>query len=239
MKEVSQVRKEILKLEKLMQNDISSHIATQLAEKYVEIGEPVQAVAVLLESIEAFPEDVNLLLTCSQYIIAYQDQNSAQAQSLLNAILAIDPDNQHAHRLLENMSANADSDRASQQDSDLADMPTLRTRKVTPEAIKERRHFDKDKADSNVVANEEILSKAFCCLNESDLQGALELFQETLEKDPDNSEAQDGFRRTYKAILNERERIKFEKKGEIIGRTIRFFEAIKSVVGSKDRSKQI
>ena len=42
-------RKEIIKLEKQMQRNPSASIVMSLAEKYVEVGEPHQAVAILME----------------------------------------------------------------------------------------------------------------------------------------------------------------------------------------------
>lgn len=225
-----------MKLEKLMQLDAGSNTAIQLAHKYVEAGEPVQAIAVLLESIEAFPEDIPLHLTCARYILAYQNQNSSQAALLLNKILTIEPDNKAAQELLADITAETD---VRSQDPDLSDMPTMRHRKVIPESKRVRTDgYQKDRVVNDEVPDEDLLSKAFCCLNENDLQSALVHFQKVLEKDPDNKAAQDGFRKAYQAILNENERVKREKKGVIIGRTIRFLEAIKSVAVDRGRSKQ-
>ncbi len=49
-------RKEIIKLEKQMQRSPSAVTVMSLAEKYVEVGESHQAVAVLMEGMEEFPQ---------------------------------------------------------------------------------------------------------------------------------------------------------------------------------------
>jgi tetratricopeptide (TPR) repeat protein len=240
MKDAKHIRKDILKLEKKMQaDDVKAITAIQLAEKYVEIDEPFQAIAVLLESTDVFPDDITLHLLCARFILTYQNQDAGIAESLVKNILRKHPDNQAAQRLLEQLHTCVETmhEVARPFGSDMSDLPTLKSAKVMHGSGKDDGASDeRNRAGDQPV--EELLADACASFRGRDFKLALEQFQKILEWDPDNVEAREGFRKTYKAIVRENETLARHRKVEVIGRTIRFLEAMRKIAGSRKRSER-
>lgn len=242
MKDEKHIRKDILKLEKQMRaDDVKAITAIQLAEKYVEIGEPFQAIAVLLESTEVFPDDITLHLLCARFILTYQNQDAGIAESLIKNVLRKHPDNLTAQRLLEQVHTCVETmhEVARPFGSDMSDLPTLRSARVTGYSsgsdVSGNEPYRMDAGEQPV---EDMLADAISSFRGKDFKCALEQFQKILEKDPDHTEARDGFRRAYKAIVRETEVMARHRKVEVIGRTIRFLEAMRKISSHRNRSEQ-
>lgn len=226
-------RKEIIKLEKQMQRNPTAATVFNLAEKYVEIGEPHQAVAILMEGMEAFPQYETLQVLCARFMITYQTHDVARAEELIKSVLEQHPDNVMAQQLLQQIHTCVETmhEVARPFGSDLSELPTLKTQRI---AVVTSGDSTESEPEINELSPFHLqLTDAFSRLHRQDLKGAMTIFQEILEAAPDNTDAQEGFRITYAALVKEKAAEDREKRIEVISRTIRVLEAMQQVVSDQ------
>ncbi|MBN1880012.1 tetratricopeptide repeat protein [bacterium] len=237
--DAKKTRKDIIKLEKQMQRSPSAATVFNLAERYVDIGEPHQAVAILMEGIEAFPQFETLQVLCARFMIMYQTHDVSRAEELIKSVLIEHPDNVMAQQLLQQIHACVDTmhEVARPFGADLSELPTLKTQRVaiiTPRQTEENREVSDEGVEISPFHSE--LTQAYGKLHQHDLDGALAIFQQILETAPDDNDAREGFRITYAAIVKETESRDRDKKIEVISRTIRLLESMKTVIHNDQRT---
>jgi len=260
MDENRRKRKEILKLEKQMQKNPGQQVVLSLAEKYAEIGEAHQAVAVLIEGIQSNPDNATLKVVCARYMLIYQTDEVTKAENLIKHVLMEHPDNLMAQQLMEQIHTQVDTmhEVAAPFDFDTSELQQQATMKFNaPPAGRSHggQSGGQTTGTGNASSSEDVqaegssigsleddpyydlLSRAFELFHESRLDQALEIIQRILEEDPENPHAREGFRLIYaeKYKIQEESKIdtRMEKKLEVIRRTVRFMEAMRTVVRSR------
>lgn len=220
-----QKRKEILKLEKQMQREPKIPVVIALAEKYVQVNEPHQAVAVLMEGIETFPENLTLQVICAKYMITYETDDVSRAESLIKQVLMQQPDNHLAQQLLEQIHTQVDTMHEVARESDTRELQAQQTIRVPLES------------QSDLPAYHQQLTNGFRLFHSGNIDDSLAIFQGILEEDPDNPDAQEGFRLAYTAKLKDQEtevrQEKLERKLEVVRRSVKFLDAMKSAARKK------
>ena len=233
--ESKQLRRDILKLEKQMQRKPTAKVVLSLAEKYADLDEPHQAVAVLLEGIDTFPGNSTLMVICAKFMVKYQTDDIIKAEALVKQVLMDHPDNLMAQQVLEEIHAQVDTmhEVAYAPDTDVVGLR---------ESLSELLESQKTKQVPTVETDDlppfhEELTKGYRSFHEGDIDSAFDIFQSILEEDPDNQDAREGFRLSYAARLkaeeDESKQEKLEQKLEVVRRSVHFLEAMRKVV-SKD-----
>ncbi|HPQ41846.1 MAG TPA: tetratricopeptide repeat protein, partial [bacterium] len=183
MDDSRKIRKEILKLEKQMQRTPNQQVVLTLAEKYSEIGEPHQAVAVLIEGIQANPESATLKVICARFMLMYQTDEITKAENLVKEVLNSHPDNLMAQQLLEQIHTQVDTMHEvpmpfNFDTSELQKQVTLRFPKgAEPDGDVDRGAQDWEEAES---ARANPLAEAYRLVTEGALDNALEIVQQVL-----------------------------------------------------------
>lgn len=195
--DVKRIRRDIIKLEKLMQNSPTPVTVMNLAEKYVDIGEPHQAVATLMEGMEKFPSHATLHVLCARFMVTHQTHDVTMAESLIKHVLEKHPDNLMAQQLMEQIHTCVETmhEVARPFGDELSELPTLKTQKVIQINESDSGHVSSNHEESVSPFHIE-LTEAYRKFHNSDFRGAIELFQKILEESPDNTDAREGFRIT-------------------------------------------
>ena len=225
---VKKNRKEILKLEKRMQKKPSPKVVISLAEKYIDVGESHQSVAVLLEGIPLFPDNIDIQVLCAKYMLLFQTDDISRAESLIKKVLTDQPDNKMGQQLLEQIHSQVDTMYEVARQTDTSELIAQQTMRML-----------KGKQSGSLSKFHVQLTDGYRLLRSGDLESALEIFQRILYDEPDNTDAQEGFRLAYAAELesleNERQNVKFQDKIQVVRRTIDFLEAMKTVAVKKHK----
>jgi tetratricopeptide (TPR) repeat protein len=234
---MTNIHADIIQLEKIMHDNPSAATVMALAEKYVESGQPHQAVAVLIEGTETFPEHLELHYLCARFVIMYQPDEIPRAETLIKTILAKEPDNTVARQLLESIMTCVDTmhEVALPYGSDLSNLPTIKTSKVNA-------MYDNVQAGEKEVTPTDIfpehhteLTDGFKLMKNMEYEEAISVFTRILEDDPENTDAREGFRLAYAGLVKKRETFKHQKRIEVVGRTIQFLEAMQDVARQRYR----
>ncbi len=227
---MKEIRSRIIELEKAMRKKPKATTVLELAETYVEAGQPHQAVAVLLEGIETFPEHLELHYLCARFIVMYQPEETPNAEKLIKGILKKDPNNTAARQLLEQIMTCVDTmhEVALPYGSDLSNLPTIKSVKVNKATQPSESGDEKQDSDLFPKYHQE-LKKGFGLLDSNKYDEAISVFGAILEEDPENSDAREGFRLAYAGMVKTRESVKKHKRIEVVGRTIQFLDAMQKV----------
>jgi len=223
-------RKEILNLEKQMQKNPLPEIVLSLADKYIEVEEPHQAVAVLLEGIPIFPESYELQIQCAKLMLRFQTDDVARAESMVKNILLNNPENADAQMLMQIIHSQVDTMYEVARQTDTRELEAQPTMQIESESSHDVPVFHKQ------------LTEGFSKYHSGNMKEALEIFQEILENDPENADAREGFRLAYASQLNETEDVelssKLERKMLVVKRSIDFLEAMRTVVVQKGKTSE-
>ncbi|MBN1297327.1 hypothetical protein JXA80_11150 [bacterium] len=240
MNENRKLRKEILKLEKQMQVEKNPQLVLSLSERYIEIGEPHQSVAVLLEGIQANPDHVTLKVICARTMLTYQTDDVSRAESIIKHVLMTHPENLLAQQLMEQIHAQVETMHEIALPPDTLELQRQATLTIQNAHVAAQAstltglHRESAKTLHGKNDIDEKVSDAYALFRKGQLEDALGLFQEILETDPDNDAARDGFRKIYAEIVKSRENDavnrKREKQLEVIRRSIRLLDAMRRVV---------
>lgn len=233
-------RKEILKLEKQMQKSPNQQVILTLAEKYTEIGEPHQAVAVLIEGIQAHPESATLKVICARFMLMYQTDEITKAENLIKNVLVDHPDNLMAQQLLEQIHTQVETmhEIPDPFHFDTSELQKQATMKYPSPSGSQGSDAAVDAVwDDSQNNHGEALAEAFKLYQEGALDAALEIIQGVLEEDPENSDARESFRLIYAEKFKDQDELDLDdqmaKKLEVIRRTLHFLEVMKDVAHSR------
>jgi tetratricopeptide (TPR) repeat protein len=174
--------KNIQKMEKQFSASPSPNGALQLAELYKSDGKIEQAIAILRESLEIFPDHATILIALSRILIAAEPDEDTieEIKDAMASVLRKAPGNFAAEKIL-------------QQASDLN-----QENKNAPSIAIGLPESPEDGKSQKMI---EDLGKAYAHLENHEFEIALGIFKSILEANPENASAKEGFTKAYAGLL--------------------------------------
>jgi tetratricopeptide (TPR) repeat protein len=185
-KDKKRLGKEILKLEKAIQIEMSSKTLMQLAEAYKKAERLSDAVDLLKKGTELYPDNSTIKISYARYGLMTEvvPENLNEMQMHLQQIVLDKPDNLAAQRLLHQINEMRDK---SENPPEVITSP--------PEVITSPSEEPEQEAEIDVI------QIAHQMIQNGDPEKALAIFQTILEQNPDDEEAQTGFTIAYTALV--------------------------------------